>query len=1708
MGNNNFTGQLSISEVPNNLAPAALPDRFDPALLITIQPVGVIFDTPAPLTFPNLDNLPAGSEVDIWSLDPEAGIFVVVGVGQVSNNGLTIETIRGGVRAADWHFMMPPAPNLANNPNDDLYDNGDNQCTAPSGSRSALATGELIEEHSLASYNSLNRQRSLRLIYNSSRANPQPIILGEPTISVRSAVPRRFSSQLSINDTPMGDAVYTSTDGLSESENETLRQARQFDASSLATGRYRYEMEFTSHFSRSSVSSSLTGNVLINNQSNSPFGSGWAIDGLSRLWTQGADVLLTQGDGSSLLFQLGLSEEGAFSGPSRLSTIDAPLILKTVDLNNDQNEDLIVADAETGAKLYLLFGDGNGGFSEVKELLSGVPSSGGPGGFETASAATGDFNSDGIIDIVSVNQSSNSLSIFLGLGSGDFLLPRKINSPRPSSIQIADFNLDGNDDIVVNGFNSSRGEIRVYRGIGDGTFSLAATPTDSNSKKPSALVVGDFNEDGMPDVAFQIGRDNNTKVIGVLLNNGAFSFSIRSFPIGGSRSYFYEPLNVADFNVDGHLDLVATTSDAGISILSGDGTGFFASRTFPVGTPPVALASVEIGDFNTDGIPDIVTTNPLDDSISILLGHGNGEFAPATNIPLGDWPVDVATGDFNKDGALDIAASSRFDRTVFVIYGLNTQKTEFISPPGDFSKLTKNENGTFTRTFKNGTRVEFNTTGLQTAIVDLNDNTTSFLYNANQQLEKIVDPIGKETVLSYINGKLSKITDPAQRVTQFQIDGNGDLQQITDPDQTIRQFSYDGAHRLKTQTSKHNFTTGYGYNFAGRFGSSNLPDGSSRTLIPSDKTALIDPASGLGTSSDPAPNIRANTAEASYTNGYNETIRYKTGKLNAVTQTIDPLNRTTQIEHNQHADPTIVQTPDGVQRDYGYDDQGNMLTLKDTITSSLVRSQVLGYHPVFNKITSITDSFQKTTQLEYNNNNGNLEKITTPLGRIVSFTHTARGLVETLTDTLGTVTALNYDPISGNVKTITRNPGANQRVTTILNHSPEGYIESIQDAENRIRSFVYDELGRVKEEILPDNRKVLYSYDDNGNLESLTPPDRPAHVFTYDTVDRLASYQPPTVTNGGNTTYEFDNNQQLDLVTRPDNKTLDFEYNAAGQLESLAIPRGSYGFEYDINSGQLAKITAPDNGTLTYGYSGFLPDRVQTTGEVSGRVNYAYDNNFRLQNIRVNDATPIVYDYDDDGLLRQVGNLVLTRNATTGLLDSTILGSVNDSYTYNDFAEPETYQATTGTTTLYQVTYVRDALGRIEQKTEIVNGITTIFDYAYDLAGRLEEVRRNNVISATYTYDDNGNRLTGPTTETGTYDAQDRLLTYNGATYSYTPNGELLTKTQGGQITQYDYDVLGNLIGVDLPNGTQIDYVIDGQNRRIGKKVGGVLQQGFLYQDQLNPVAELDGIGNVVKRFVYGSRRNVPDYMIQGGVTYRFVTDQLGSPRSVVNTATGVIAQQLDYDEFGNTVIVAGDPDFQPFGFVGGIYDRDTGLVRFGARDYDAEVGRWMAKDPILFQGGSVNLYTYALSDPLNFIDIDGKDVTIWVQPGNLVHAYFEVDTPDGGSISFDFGPRTVTRPLWSPGEVGVRNGNSLAEAAGIYEIITIHTTPEEDLQIISNFEDLENNPPNYNFVLLNCYTTPFFGAVVPAVPSLLSDIGDFIVSAMGPILPIHFGHK
>lgn len=230
-----------------------------------------------------------------------------------------------------------------------------------------------------------------------------------------------------------------------------------------------------------------------------------------------------------------------------------------------------------------------------------------------------------------------------------------------------------------------------------------------------------------------------------------------------------------------------------------------------------------------------------------------------------------------------------------------------------------------------------------------------------------------------------------------------------------------------------------------------------------------------------------------------------------------------------------------------------------------------------------------------------------------------------------------------------------------------------------------------------------------------------------------------------------------------------------------------------------------------------------------------------------------------------------------------------------------------------------------------------------------------------------------------------------------------------------------------------MDYILDARNNRMGKRVDGVLKQSFVYSDKGQIIGEVNNELSEVRVFVYGEMEHSPEMMKIGFDHYRMIRDHLGSIRMVVNIQTGAIMQEMEYDTFGR-VLRDTNPGFQPFGFAGGLYDRDTGLVRFGARDYDPEVGRWTSKDPILFNGGDTNLFGYVENDPVNWVDPEGMTKK---NPGQVLESDPFAGGGGGppasapmGRISF---PVEVQKGSNCPGSIGGRSysGHALDRMQG-----------------------------------------------------------------------------
>jgi len=549
------------------------------------------------------------------------------------------------------------------------------------------------------------------------------------------------------------------------------------------------------------------------------------------------------------------------------------------------------------------------------------------------------------------------------------------------------------------------------------------------------------------------------------------------------------------------------------------------------------------------------------------------------------------------------------------------------------------------------------------------------------------------------------------------------------------------------------------------------------------------------------------------------------------------------------------------------------------------------------------------------------------------------------------------------------------RVST-RGYGTDGLVSTMTDALSQQTSFARNARGDVLAETRPDSEVTAFGYNGEGMTTQVTPPAQPTHGMTWNEIGQLGGYDPPSLGFPDITSYSYDLDKKLELVTQPGPRLISYDYDLAGRLDEINFPDGIISRTYSPTTGQVTEIDGPDGVTLGMSYDGSLLKSLTWSGDVAGTVEWTHDTDFRVINETVNGGFAAAFSYDDDSLLTAADELTLVRDAESGRVSSATSGGVTESFSYNGFGEVESKTSSYSGTPFLELEYVRDDLGRITEKTETIGGVTTVSVFQYDEVGRLLTVTQDGTLAESYSYDPNGNRtsaLNASGVFGAAFDAQDRITGYgSNIEYEFTDAGELLTRTDTitSDVTAYEYDAVGSLRGVTIPNGDAIEYVVDGGGRRVGKTVNGVFEKGWLWSGALQPVAELDSSGAVAKRFVYAGGVNSPELMVTSTATYRLIKDRTGSVRLAIDVSTGAVAQELAYDAWGR-VLVDTNPGFQPFGFAGGLYDADTGLVRFGARDYDAEIGRWTAKDPIRFDGG-INLFAYVGADPVNRRDPRG----------------------------------------------------------------------------------------------------------------------------------------
>ncbi len=234
----------------------------------------------------------------------------------------------------------------------------------------------------------------------------------------------------------------------------------------------------------------------------------------------------------------------------------------------------------------------------------------------------------------------------------------------PNDLVFGDFNGDGIPDLAAP--DSATGVVAIFLGKGDGTFQPAKFASTGTGSMPLALAVGDFNADGKLDLAVALG---NLGAVAILLGNGDGTFQPpRIFATAGSALYHPVALTVGDFNHDGRLDIATANNTLGASVLLGNGDGSFQPYKLLGSSPgPTWIAA---GDFNDDGDLDLAVTTSSN-TVDISLGNGDGTFQAYTSISTGDGtnPQSVAVADLDGDGNLDLVVACYGANAVGVLLG-------------------------------------------------------------------------------------------------------------------------------------------------------------------------------------------------------------------------------------------------------------------------------------------------------------------------------------------------------------------------------------------------------------------------------------------------------------------------------------------------------------------------------------------------------------------------------------------------------------------------------------------------------------------------------------------------------------------------------------------------------------------------------------------------------------------------------------------------------------------------------------------------------------------------------------------------------------------------------------------------------------------------------------------------------------------------------
>jgi RHS repeat-associated protein len=896
----------------------------------------------------------------------------------------------------------------------------------------------------------------------------------------------------------------------------------------------------------------------------------------------------------------------------------------------------------------------------------------------------------------------------------------------------------------------------------------------------------------------------------------------------------------------------------------------------------------------------------------LMTGNGAWRIVDATKLASGETTVP------SYDGAVAYIFDSvgRHVRTVDGHLG-----TELLSIRYDEAGRLEQVNG-----YVNGSPVHLavqrDANGVPRAVAGIDGGATALALDGGGNLARIVDPAGRVIQIGWNTaGQVESETDPAGGVRRYAYDPSGHLASATDADEVTRRYE----RKESSDSLEISVSTASARRWS--YSTMAVKGGIQRTYIRPDGTQTIEITDSRGSRALRFPDGTTWTVGAVANPAWGTAAPILTPLVKSRTDGVSWHKEVKQEPQAGHSPPYAV--------------AGSVITI--------INGQAWTRHfdPAA-RTADVVDPAGRRTVWQYDDH-GRMLSYSAPGQAPVSCTYNdlgrrTRAIIGT--GDLARTTRYAYDSSTGKI------------ITT----RPDGVINTL----------TLDNAGRPMSYSDGEGSTTLIGYNAAGRLNRIQPPGGLNFILGLSAAGRATAFLPPMVSDDASVeTRSYDTDGRLATISGPGDRSLSYGYDSAGRVTAVSFNEGRLARSYDPHSGLSVQASDPGGITIRYGYTGRTPTSLAWSGPINGSISVILGANGRAARETVNRGQALDVLYDTTGRVIRVGPLSLTRDHASGLVRHTVLGAVETEQEFDEIGRLIRVATTAARQSILDLRYGRDILGRITKVTETTSdGKSTLTEYSYDRADRLATVSVNGRATETYRYDSAGNRTAlerSGGSLAASYDERARLLSFGTAHYTWEPDGTLAAVTQGGRTTTFTHDDFGALRQATVRDGRTIRYLVDADGRRVGRRVGDKLATGFLYRPNGAVAAEIDGEGKVISRFGYDERGHIA-LVQRAGVTYRVITDQVGSPRVIVDSRSGSVIERISYDAWGN-VTQDSAPGFMPIGFAGGLRDPDTGLVRFGARDYDPVSGRWTASDPIRFRGGDTNLYRYATDDPVNRTD-------------------------------------------------------------------------------------------------------------------------------------------